>query len=75
MKSHKRNSSWWSETGKILVSEIKNETEMIIYEQYYINKYNPIYNSKDKRYDDVSELNFKELKFTWEYDKELMILR
>ena len=47
----------------MMLAEIDNETDADIYETYYINKYNPIYNVR-KKYGCESKLALPELKFT-----------
>ena len=59
---HKLNDFWWNEVDKITVSKLKSKTDMAIYEIYYINKFKPKYNTKDK-FDDYCTLKLKELKF------------
>lgn len=60
---HLKESQHKQEIFRIEYAECQNKTAMILYEQYYINKYNPKYNKKDKRNDDVSFLHLKELDF------------
>lgn len=59
---HELNDFWWNEVDKITVSKLKSKTDMAIYEIYYINKFKPKYNTKDK-FDDYCTLKLKELKF------------
>ena len=57
-----------SEIHSILVGDAINKTGMLLYEHFYINKLNPIYNEQYNRGDDVSFLkldliNFKSFPF------------
>lgn len=70
--AHKSQSSHKKEIYKIMYADAKNKTSMELYEKYYINKYNPKYNSKDARNDDVSWLKLDELSFK-EYKKPKVI--
>lgn len=62
---HKRSTVHYNDVSYILYAQCENKTAMIIYEQYYINKLNPIYNKADKREDTVHGLvGIMELVFT-----------
>lgn len=75
--THRSNSPHWYLVREVLVAEVENKTAMQLYEQYYINKLNPKYNSKDKRGDNVSGLQgLVELPFItyWKTNKNAIIL-
>ena len=63
-------SKWIAEYKDIVYSQVPNETMMRIYELYYINKYNPIYNIAGSNSDDVSFVSLKELDFEYSYIQE-----
>lgn len=64
MSSHQDNDYWWNKVNNITVAKLKSKTDMAIYEIYYINKFKPKYNTKDKFEDyDYCTLKLKELKF------------
>lgn len=48
MSQHKINSSFWKYWYKIEYVEFDNENDQLFYEILMINKYSPIYNTKDK---------------------------
>lgn len=61
---HKRSSKHYNDINTILYAQCENKTAMIVYEQYYINKLNPINNKADKREDRVQGLaGIRELSF------------
>jgi predicted GIY-YIG superfamily endonuclease len=74
MKQHKMSSEWYDEADYIFIAECDNKTSMLLYEQYYINKYNPKYNKKDKRYDEVKILKVNDLIFYYEYKSNISII-
>ena len=58
IKEHEKTSKWIDEVRDIFYSELKTNTEMGIYELYYINKYNPKYNILDNCNEHINlELN------------------
>ncbi len=59
--------------NKIKYAELNSKTEMDIYELYYINKYNPIFNTANKN-NDIIDINLKELDWIT-YDWRQYILR
>lgn len=64
MYNHYLNDYWWEFVDKIYIGITNSETDMAIYEIYYINKYKPIYNTKDKFSDsDFPTLQLEELSF------------
>ena len=65
---HKRNSQWFIEHDRYEVAEVDNKTTMDMYELYYINLLDPIYNIKDARSDcfdfTLPELSFRVIDMT-----------
>lgn len=72
-RQHRENSEWFGEIDSIEYCIFDSKIEMDIAELYYINKYNPKYNSKDKRNDNVSNITIENLQWL-EFDmNELLI--
>ena len=72
-RQHRESSEWFSEIDSIEYCIFDSKIEMDIAELYYINKYNPKYNGKDKRNDSVSNINIENLQWL-EFDmNELLI--
>lgn len=62
VKQHKRDKYWMDDAVRVYYSELKNKTDMDIYEIYYINKYNPIHN-KDFMNENQFSIKLPELEF------------
>lgn len=62
LRQHKREKEWFNEVNKIYFAECLNETDLNIYEVYFINKYTPIYNKKEN-YQVSFTTKMKELQF------------
>ena len=72
----------YSEVIKVEYAKINSESDLIVYEPYYINLYNPKYNVELKKSDMLTiklpdlvwkEIDIKDNKFNFEYDFERMI--
>lgn len=62
-KSHLSKAGHKDEISEIYYAEVSNKTLMDIYELYYINKIDPVFNMANARKDEVEELNLPELHF------------
>ncbi|NLD49115.1 MAG: helix-turn-helix domain-containing protein [Clostridiaceae bacterium] len=67
IENHKLNTYWWKEVIRLFFALAKCETDMAIYEIYYINKFKPKYNQQDK-FNDCCSLKLDELLFN-EYEE------
>jgi hypothetical protein len=62
LKGHIQDKKWFDEIDKILYTDCISKTDMDIYEIYYINKYNPCYNTQSA-YGCMFSQKLKELEF------------
>ena len=60
-RQHKDKSDWFDEIDSIEYCTLNSKTEMDLVEVYLINTLNPKYNKKDKREDDLSNINLGEI--------------
>ena len=67
MTTHKSKSSHYKDVASYSYSKVDSKKIMLIYEQYYINKYKPIYN-KNGINNGLDNLKIKELEFRYSND-------
>lgn len=60
INNHQSDTHWWEEVRSVFFAQTKCQTDMAIYELYYINKFKPKYNSQNK-FNDCCSLKLNEL--------------
>ena len=73
-RQHKDKSDWFDEIDSIEYCTLNSKTEMDLVEVYLINTLNPKYNKKDKREDDLSNINLGEIEWL-EFDMNELVVQ